>query len=432
VGYWTFDGKDTVWTSSTTATTLDKSGNNNTGTLNGMNQATSVVIGKIGQALKFDGSTSYVGVSNTIATRSVSFWVKPTTSSASMINLTSGAYVTASAGTITATGFTSPTIYVNGSAGSTLTANVWNHIVVTDTANTSANAITIGKANGSYTGGVIDDVRIYNRALSATEVKQLYDMGAGKFKAGLTKAKIDVSPIVGQTTNCTSGLSCGLVGYWTFDGKDTVWTSSTAATTLDKSGNGNTGTLTNMNQSTAPVPGKVGQGLGFNPVSNNDYVKVNISSNLNTLPTMSISFWSYLTTWPSHGGILDKSNCGANGWNIDVQTYYKAFLFQIQYSTTRLQVVPTGNILTLNQWQHWTITWDGTTDASGVHIYENGKEVNYSIQQNGSGSRVADSAYSLTIGRECSSTFPGSIDDVRIYNRALSASEIKQLYNMGK
>ena len=84
-----------------------------------------------------------------------------------MINLTSGAYITASGGTITATGFTSPTIYVNGAAGSTLTANVWNYITVTDTANTSANAITLGKANSAYTTGVIDDVRIYNRALSA-------------------------------------------------------------------------------------------------------------------------------------------------------------------------------------------------------------------------------------------------------------------------
>jgi hypothetical protein len=177
VGYWTFDGKDTVWTSATAATTKDKSGNNNTGTLTNMNIKTAPVAGKIGQGLKFDGSTSYVSVSNTISSRSVAFWIKSASSSASMINLTSGAYIAASSGTITATGFTSPTIYVNGASGSTLTANVWNHIVVTDTAATSSNAITFGKANGAYTTGIIDDVRIYNRALSASEVLQLYNMG---------------------------------------------------------------------------------------------------------------------------------------------------------------------------------------------------------------------------------------------------------------
>jgi hypothetical protein len=177
VGYWTFDGKDTVWTSATAATTKDKSGSGNTGTLTNMNIATAPVAGKVGQGLRFDGSTNYVSVSNTISSRSVAFWIKSASSSASMINLTSGAYIAASSGTITATGFTSPTIYVNGASGSTLTANVWNHIVVTDTAATSSNAITFGKANSAYTNGIIDDVRIYNRALSASEVGQLYNMG---------------------------------------------------------------------------------------------------------------------------------------------------------------------------------------------------------------------------------------------------------------
>jgi hypothetical protein len=32
----------------------------------------------------------------------------------------------------------------------------------------------------------------------------------------------------------------------------------------------------------------------------------------------------------------------------------------------------------------------------------------------------------------CGSPYPGSLDDVRIYNRALSAAEIKQLYNAGR
>src|SRR3989338_2640061 len=71
-----------------------------------------------------------------------------------------------------------------------------------------------------------------------------------------------------QTTLNTSGL----VGYWTFDGADTPWTSSTAATTLDKSGNNNTGTLTSMNRATSPTEGKIGQALNFD--GSNDYVNI--------------------------------------------------------------------------------------------------------------------------------------------------------------
>ena len=75
----------------------------------------------------------------------------------------------------------------------------------------------------------------------------------------ISYGKVLISPYLYQAYDIQSGL----VGYWTFDGKDTSWTNSTTATTLDKSGNGNTGTLTNMLQSTAPVPGKIGQALKF-------------------------------------------------------------------------------------------------------------------------------------------------------------------------
>src|SRR3989338_8887897 len=90
------------------------------------------------------------------------------------------------------------------------------------------------------------------------------------FSHTASAAQIGVSPQVMGTTTCATGLSCGLVGYWTFDGTDTPWTSATAATTKDKSGNGNTGTLTNMNRAIALVEGKIGQGLKFDGV--NDYI----------------------------------------------------------------------------------------------------------------------------------------------------------------
>ena len=172
VGYWTFDGKDML-----NGVALDKSGNFATGTPVNIATSTFYAAGKLGQGANFDGVNDFINISRAVSTRSVSFWIKPTTDSASMVNLTATAYITASAGSITATGFTSPTVYVNGITGSTLTANAWNHIIVTDTANTSANAITLGKANSAFTAGIMDDVRVYNRALSANEVTQLYNVG---------------------------------------------------------------------------------------------------------------------------------------------------------------------------------------------------------------------------------------------------------------
>ena len=59
VGYWPLDGSVTNWNTNTTA---DVSGNGNTGTLVSLATTSAPVAGKIGQALKFDGSTSYVSI----------------------------------------------------------------------------------------------------------------------------------------------------------------------------------------------------------------------------------------------------------------------------------------------------------------------------------------------------------------------------------
>ena len=93
--------------------------------------------------------------------------------------------------------------------------------------------------------GPIDEVRIYNRALSTSEINQLYRLGGQK----VAKASTPVGTLVD-----------GLKGWWTFDGADTDWNTNTVT---DKSGNGNTGTLTNMSTTSSPVPGKIGQGLNF-------------------------------------------------------------------------------------------------------------------------------------------------------------------------
>src|SRR3989344_8256238 len=75
----------------------------------------------------------------------------------------------------------------------------------------TARSVCLGLAAGNdnnclspvtFTNGFLDDVRIYNRALSATEISQLYKLG---------QDKIATTPI--DKLN-------GLVGHWTFDGPD--------------------------------------------------------------------------------------------------------------------------------------------------------------------------------------------------------------------
>jgi len=71
-----------------------------------------------------------------------------------------------------------------------------------------------------------------------------------------------------------------------------------------------------------------------------------------------------------------------------------------------------------------------------VHLYINGNEVSYSQQDTGSGSLASVNSYNQHIGVRYSPAttnydryFEGAIDDVRIYDYALSSSEVLNLYD---
>src|SRR3989344_4062560 len=74
------------------------------------------------------------------------------------------------------------------------------------------------------------------------------------------------------------GLSGGLVGHWTFDGPDMAGT-----TAIDRSGEGNNGTLTG---GPARSIGKVGQGLSFDGVD--DLINIAAAASINNLPAMTV------------------------------------------------------------------------------------------------------------------------------------------------
>jgi len=118
------------------------------------------------------------GAGPSLSTKSVSFWMKNATSTTQkMLDLNGTASISDEGGTITATNFTSPTIYVDGVVNSTVNDTAWHHVVVTTDTAITADAIKFGVIGSTYFGGSLDEVRVYNRALSVDEVKRLYNMG---------------------------------------------------------------------------------------------------------------------------------------------------------------------------------------------------------------------------------------------------------------
>src|SRR3989338_350893 len=109
------------------------------------------------------------------------------------------------------------------------------------------------------------------------------------FSHTASAATLGVSPQVMGPTTCSVGLSCGLVGYWTFDGKDMA-----GGKALDRSGRGNHGSPVNIATSTFYTSGKIGQGLKFDGVD--DKVTVPLTATLNP-SSITVAFWANVPSY---------------------------------------------------------------------------------------------------------------------------------------
>ena len=269
-----------------------------------------------------------------------------------------------------------------------------------------------------------------NQTVSALQVNltasflENYPGGEGILGDAIQEA---TSQLVGRLTHLghsnTIALSSGLVGYWPFDGGVTSWKTDT---TQDQSGNGNTGNLASMSTTTSPVAGKIGGALKFNGTSN----YVNVSPFPSTTNPLTISAWVYPTSFAptgfgsGNGGTIIEENesGGGAGWIFGISD---------GGSTGQLWFWPSGgndkfstNTVPLNKWTHVVATYDGTS----IRFYING--VLNSVQTM---SAPQGSATFLKIGAKAWTTgyWQGKLDEVRLYNRALSPQEVLQLYHLG-
>jgi hypothetical protein len=87
-----------------------------------------------------------------------------------------------------------------------------------------------------------------------------------------------------------------------------------------------------------------------------------------------------------------------------------------------------------NKWVNLVATYTGSKTNAGFAIYANGIRVDSTNYSAGSYPGQINTTAPVEIGAFAGASYflKGSLDDVRIYSRALSAHEIQQLYNMGR
>ncbi len=430
VGHWTFnEGTSTV--------AHDFSGNGNNGTLTNMDATTDWVTGKRGKALDFDGSNDHVYGTIPASTFSGDWTVTAWFNHRAMT--TWGAIFSNSVGTndaflmtmrntttqfgINRVGVSETGVYVDLGAdhynkwifgvikkeGSTITVTAYEDGIP----NTSTGTLswTLNTDNEFYIGrhyqgesqifnGQIDDVRVYTRSLSTAEIDELYRM---------SETKINSS----QDTKMTNGL----VGMWSFNGKDLDWNANKA---WDRSGRGYHGTMVNISTTTSPVVGKVGQALNFN--GGNEYVEV--PQPLTSSSPFTIALWYYPN---AINGSYEILYSGTD--NIDLQLFFHQTSKSLTTSIENSEIAAglTLNSSTINKWHH--IVW--TYDYSRRKVYINGVLVTDTADT----TSLTINDASVRFGKLLNGlgyTLQGRMDEVRVYNRAISAEEAKQLYLLGK
>ena len=210
-------------------------------------------------------------------------------------------------------------------------------------------------------------------------------------------------------------ISDNLVGLWHFD-------EESGTTASDSSDYHNDGTLIN---GTSWDSGKFGNALSFDGVD--DYVDCGIVPQLNGVSEFTVEFWIKVDSLPfsatSWQGIIARGNAGQRTpWVFGNQGNSNLYM---QFETTLGGPADCSFVtddLTAGQWHNVAFTWDGHTVTSYLDGVAGPTDIT-------DGSVLADTDESLKFGYIPGyAYFAGTIDEVRIWNVALTATQILQSY----
>jgi hypothetical protein len=221
-------------------------------------------------------------------------------------------------------------------------------------------------------------------------------------------------------------LNDGLVAYYPFNGNAN-----------DESGNGNHGTVIGATL-VADKFGKKNQAYNF-PESN-DYIEIGDVEALDGIPQLTGIAWIKPSSLPANATLIGKRHsCGHlfGGFVMRLSNSELTFLI-FDSSDTRLVVETTSSPMSIDSWQHVAFVFDGSEAdvADKMRLYYNGMKqpasflMNYPHIQTGSSKSALRIA--TTIDVVCAhEDFNGKMDDIRLYNRALSEGEVQALYQQG-
>lgn len=304
------------------------------------------------------------------------------------------------------------TIYINGTNPGTSTNG--SGAPAADT-----NDLLIGGTTGAHFHGFIDEFKIFPFERTASQVKTS------------TASKIpSVHGISASFGDDQSYLSNGLVGYWKMDDGVNNPCVSGVDKACDSSGNGNIGTWTNGVASTS---GKFGNAASFDGA--NDYIDAGSGASLNVTDAITLSAWINVggngSGTDGASGFISKDSqwgycgyTGKSGWGEMSYTPTSRY-FGVSRASDGLKICVNYSV-SLNQWQHIVMTAQANDT---VKVYVDGVKVGESTQTLTGGISNYNTSLKIGVHNAINWYFNGKIDDVHLYNHALSPTEVQSLYD---
>ena len=315
------------------------------------------------------------------------------------------------------------TLYLDGQEEGSLDISAEDGFDVQNTLSMQLGNVPAGAA--SYYDGVIDDIRVYNRALPQSDVEALYQldpMTVCESSADAGKIIFNQDYAVMQYCNGSAWIDMGkeasvlfgqkstptkeLIGWWKLN-------ETSGSTISDATGNNNGTWSDSGNNDVAEeiMSGPVGTGLTFA----DDTGRIDTGLNINQDGTQSYTFmgWAYPTALCSVNYChAISTDAGGYDWSIQIRNNN----WHVYDGNSSDSIIAAE----YNQWQHVAVSFDHTSNQ--YKFYFNGAE-------EGSGAITYAGSESLSIGNGSGggTPFVGAIDDVRIFNYALSQPEVEKI-----
>ncbi|MFS8888390.1 LamG domain-containing protein [Synechococcus sp. R55.1] len=326
-----------------------------------------------------------------------------------------------------------------------ITPNQWHLVAVTFARNVGSNSLAVtlyvdGAPKGTYTSTApwgslvnnlsimigyqpssvdepiaLDELQIYNRALTANEISQIYNAGSGT-----------QPPCVQQPS--------GMVAWWPLD-------ETSGTTAADIAGFPNNGTHVN---GPTPVSGKVAGALRFDGV--NDHVRVPDHAELN-VGTGNFTLDAWVRTGSSGLIVLVDKRSGPTpqGYSLFLVNGRLGFQMANGVGSSDCAATPTPGRACVNyvapptspnvadgQWHHVAAVVNRANATSGVRLYVDGVQVFAGSPLTGNLDNTSDLYLGMRTPAQNGGGFlPGDLDEVELIKRALTQQEIQAIFNAG-